>query len=303
MMRGLTLGNLHPTPGLQLHLDQCLGCRACERVCPAKLPFARLLEESRAYLNQTSMGIGQKLKLWALNFSLTSPAALRSLLRLQMFRQKYRPGNGPAITDLSLPSQAAKMLWKPSYPAAGTERGSVALFLGCIAKELNPGPIKATIKVLTTLGYRVNIPKEQTCCGGLQLQQGDVTRARNLASGNVAAFGDTTCEAIVSVASGCGATLKAYDAQLATSEGKQFSDKIYDISTFVQSLTWPDDVEFKPCAKKVTVHTPCTLRNALDGPEKVAELLGRLPGIKLSAAVTQTGCCGGRTFTHLSMQI
>src|SRR5215470_13682187 len=47
LMRGLAEGRITPGDDLVLHLDRCLGCRACETVCPAGVPYGRLLEETR----------------------------------------------------------------------------------------------------------------------------------------------------------------------------------------------------------------------------------------------------------------
>lgn len=293
MMRALTLGKLEATPKLKLHLNQCLSCRACERVCPANIPFAKLLEESRAFLNDTETGARKKIWLWGLHFFLTSPKALHALVQLLKFRQKYKLGERFVRTEFSLPNSSKPDQWKSNYPALGKERGRVALFLGCITKELDPKPLAAAIKVLTHLGYSVAIPDNQTCCGGLQLQQGDLSRAQDLAHTNINVFLDTPVDAIITVASGCGATLKSYDTQATSPNAKQFSDKVTDISAFLHAIEWPSNIELNPCNKKVTVHTPCTLRNAMGGPESAARLLMRLPGIELIKLPREMGCCGG----------
>src|SRR5919205_871288 len=43
-------GELPYSPGLARHLDLCLGCRACEAVCPSAVPYGRLIELGRAEL-------------------------------------------------------------------------------------------------------------------------------------------------------------------------------------------------------------------------------------------------------------
>ena len=51
LMRALERGEVAPSdPGLQQHLDACLGCRGCEPVCPAGVGYGRGLEAARAIL-------------------------------------------------------------------------------------------------------------------------------------------------------------------------------------------------------------------------------------------------------------
>src|SRR5437867_8310701 len=50
LMRGLAEGRIAPSDELERHLDLCLDCRACETVCPAGVPYGRMLEQARGQL-------------------------------------------------------------------------------------------------------------------------------------------------------------------------------------------------------------------------------------------------------------
>jgi len=50
LMRGLAEGRIAPSDPLVGHLDLCLDCRACETVCPAGVPYSRLLEATRGQI-------------------------------------------------------------------------------------------------------------------------------------------------------------------------------------------------------------------------------------------------------------
>src|SRR3954471_608971 len=51
LMRALLEGTLAPeNDSVQTHIAQCLGCRACETVCPSGVPYGHLLEATRATL-------------------------------------------------------------------------------------------------------------------------------------------------------------------------------------------------------------------------------------------------------------
>ena len=55
LMRGLAEGRIAPSEPLLHHLDLCLDCRACETVCPAGVPYGRMLEAARGQLNRRAM--------------------------------------------------------------------------------------------------------------------------------------------------------------------------------------------------------------------------------------------------------
>src|SRR5215470_2912954 len=55
LMRGLAEGRIAPDDPLLLHLDQCLDCRACETVCPAGVPYSRMLEQTRGQLERRAV--------------------------------------------------------------------------------------------------------------------------------------------------------------------------------------------------------------------------------------------------------
>src|SRR5882762_1925113 len=51
LMRAVEEDRLAKTsPAFQRHIDRCLGCRACETVCPAGVEYGQLLEAARAEL-------------------------------------------------------------------------------------------------------------------------------------------------------------------------------------------------------------------------------------------------------------
>src|SRR5882724_7242007 len=47
LMRGVVEGKMQIGDAFISHIDLCLGCRACESVCPSGVPYGHLLEAAR----------------------------------------------------------------------------------------------------------------------------------------------------------------------------------------------------------------------------------------------------------------
>ncbi|MEN8261612.1 MAG: 4Fe-4S dicluster domain-containing protein, partial [Pseudomonadota bacterium] len=52
LIQGWAAGALEAGPKMLLHLDNCLLCRACERVCPAVVPYGRLMDDFRTQVGE-----------------------------------------------------------------------------------------------------------------------------------------------------------------------------------------------------------------------------------------------------------
>src|SRR5262249_36767788 len=56
LIRSLAEGRIALTDSTVKHLDLCLGCRACETVCPAGVPYGELIEAARAEIERQRPG-------------------------------------------------------------------------------------------------------------------------------------------------------------------------------------------------------------------------------------------------------
>lgn len=166
-------------------------------------------------------------------------------------------------------------------------RRRVQLFTGCTGDLFDRTTINASLRLLERLGYTVDIPVAQNCCGALHLHNGEADKAAQLAQTNIAAFpGD---DPVISIASGCQARLKNYATQYAGSA--DFSNRVTDILSLLLSHG-NTGLEFKPAEETVAVHIPCTQRNALRQPETAAQVLAWIPGINVVTINPKGGCCG-----------
>jgi glycolate oxidase iron-sulfur subunit len=272
MMRGLFEGALSPTVGLLTHLDRCLVCRSCEAVCPSSVEYGRLIDGARAQLTgggHRASGIAG----W-LPGVLTLPLLLEPIGHLRFRRH---------------------------YSAQGRRRGSVALFLGCLARIADARTLRAAIFLLTRLGYEVQVPRAQACCGAMHQHDGDPTRAETLAQTNLAAFAAAAPDGsghpekqldmpIVFAASGCGTSLVEYGRYGAP--GEAFARRAVDVVGFLAQAEGWESLDPKPLDARLFVHEPCSTRNVLRNGADTYRLLKRIPQVELEALPGNEQCCG-----------
>ncbi|MGI9239369.1 MAG: glycolate oxidase subunit GlcF, partial [Verrucomicrobiales bacterium] len=280
------------------HIDQCLGCLACEPACPSGVQYRDLISPYRAVVdtstNRTTSG---RLRRWMMSNSVPYPGRFRAAARLGnlcrplagLVPKSFRP-----MLDL-LPAKlpAAERLL-PSYPAIGAQRGRVALLAGCAQQVLEPGINRATIDVLTRNGVEVVVPQGQGCCGALSWHIGDLERARAFARKNLEAFPDDV-DAIITNAAGCGSGLHEYGLILRgtdeAEEAERFAKRAEDISSYLVRLGLR---EMPPAAapRKVAYHDACHLANAQGVRAQPRELLKMIPGVELIELADPHLCCG-----------
>ena len=69
---------------------------------------------------------------------------------------------------------------------------------------------EATVRVLRRNGCDVVLPKNQICCGALNIHNGESVAAKQMARHNIDVFLETNVDAIVVNSAGCGAAMKEY---------------------------------------------------------------------------------------------
>ncbi len=291
---------------LEAHLALCLSCRNCERVCPANVSYGRLIDNGRALIEtrrQRPMG-ERLLKRFAMDALLGRPYRLRMLaktLRAYQVSGLQRTLRATGLLRLAGLRRLDSLLapvppqsrWRDHYPAHGKAIGRVALFTGCVTDVFDRRTLTATIRVLNTLGYDVDVPRAQGCCGALHQHSGELRKANALMQRNTAAFDVSSLDAIISTASGCGAMLSEYAMLLPDSrDARLFTNKIKDVGRFVINSPWPAHAKLTALDARVAIHTPCTQLNVLRDADSTCELLERIPGLKLSTLPDNDRCCG-----------
>lgn len=291
LMRGVLEGQIPPTARFAEHLDLCLTCRSCEKACPNQVPYGRLVDGMRAELLKLNP---QRLPGWkraGLRWLSRRPDAWRSVLTPLRWpggvalaaRLLRQPRAG--LQEMADRSRAGR--WQVFYPAHGAQAGEVLLFLGCVARTLDAAAIDAAIRLLTRLGFAVQVPAGQQCCGALLRHAGDAAAADALLQRNAQVFAGKA--PILVLASGCGADLR--DAG--------FGGRVVDVGEFLDRHADWSRVDIRPLAQRVAVHDPCSLRNVLRSEQAYYRLLRRIPQADIVPLAGNQQCCGAAGVYHL----
>lgn len=291
LMDGLVSKKLPLTDKLKTYLDHCLTCQLCEKVCPAQVPYGRLIDNTRTLLNSLTKNSLDLPKI--LDLALRHPSVMKAIASFLYFYQKTKLQQlirktkllklfGLARADSLLPPLTKNNTLQTYYPPQTTEQGQVALFIGCINPWLDFSTITAAIKVLTYYGYGVHVPRAQRCCGALHLHAGQPDRAAALAKQNLKVFDSfKNLQAIITLASGCGSVLA----------NNPFAIPVIDINQFIVQAKPNNRITIEPLTQLVFVHTPCTLQNGPKPNNVLLELLNKIPAVKLQQP-SFISCCG-----------
>ena len=304
LIQGWLGGQLAPTKTLTNHLDQCLLCRRCERICPSVVPYGEIMDQAQYLLSEKSQpgfSVQKTLTRTGLNlllnktFSASFFSILRTLQKTGILSLAKKTG---AFKLFGLKRAVAfiPMLEKPVkpktfYPATNKKlHGNVALFTGCISNQLDPKTVSASIHLLNRMGYGVFVPEQQVCCGALHLHAGQQQQAVKLATKNINTFNQQdNIVAIISLVNGCTSQLREYE-KLETAH--PFTMPVKDIIEFIAEIDWPDNLKLNTLHKTVALQIPCSLQNSLRAEDKLMALLHRIPGIKLPPETIYNRCCG-----------
>ncbi|MGR9106001.1 MAG: (Fe-S)-binding protein [Gammaproteobacteria bacterium] len=297
LIQGWSTGELEATPALRRHLDNCLLCKTCENVCPARVPYSKLVNEFRRTVGPGEQSLAVK-TLATLSRTVLPNKRLNAIAAgvatgihssgiLSALAKGFPAAQGlqSLINDVTFVARRAK-----HYPTRLPRRGCVGLFVGCTGDLFDSATIDAAIRVLNAIGWDVAVPPEQNCCGALHLHCGDAERAGNLAASNLRAFGVSDLDAIITLATGCGAMLKEYPAYFPNSEA--FAEKVVDISQFAARSPGFPGIGLAALDAELLLHTPCSLANVLKTPKAPQKLLEAIPGVRIATLDPSLRCCG-----------
>lgn len=330
LMKAVVDGLIEPNEDVERTLELCLGCRACEPVCPSGVKYGHLLEEARDIINQNKkhslpvrvvrkavfQGLfphQNRMRLATGLLGVYQRSGLQTVARKTGFL-KLLPDNLATIEKVLPKAPTMKeMANRPTRLVAdGILKKRVAFFSGCLMDTMFLDTNNATMKLLQMAGCEVVIPQNQACCGALHGHSGEKDAAKGLAKRNIKAFEELEIDYIITNAGGCGAFLIDYDHLLKDDpewkdRAEAFVVKLRDISTLLVELKFFEYPLHLP-AQVITYQDSCHLRNVMGVSGDPRVLLKAIKGAEFRETKDSDRCCGSAGIyniieSEMSMQI
>jgi glycolate oxidase iron-sulfur subunit len=283
LMSSLLDGTISLSATTVQHFDRCLGCMACVTSCPSGVQYDRLIEQTRAHVEEHyDRPLAERLQRALVFSTVPYPRRLRLALAL----------TPPRLPGRLSPFAALKPPWRSSErppamtPAVGKRRARVGLLLGCVQRVVFGDVNTATARVLAAEGCDVVVPPGQECCGALHLHAGRYADGRRRAE----RIGDLFAglDAVVVNAAGCGSHLK--DTELGV--------RVVDVNELLAELG--PRARRRPLALKVAYQDACHLGHAQGIRDAPRALLASIPGLELVEPAEQAICCGSAGIYNLT---
>jgi glycolate oxidase iron-sulfur subunit len=271
LMGALVDGSLELTDTVVQHFDRCLGCMACVTACPSGVQYDRLIESTRAHVEQHHRrGPAERLLRSFVFAVFPHRRRLRAALALRRL-----PAPGPLAPLRAVAPPWLDDEWPPEHlPGPGPR---VAVVAGCVQSVVFGDVNRATARVLAADGYDVHVPRAQSCCGALHAHAGrlddGVARARALER-DLAGF-----DYVVTNAAGCGSHLKDHGGA-----------KVVDVSELLADP--PAPAERHPLPVRVAFQDSCHLKHAQRIETQPRAALAAIPALELVEPREQELCCG-----------
>ncbi|WP_453990252.1 (Fe-S)-binding protein [Bacillus nitroreducens] len=314
LMKAVVDGLIEPDEDFEKSLNMCLGCRACEPVCPSGVNYGHLLEEARDIVNQHKKHSLPVKAVRKTVFEGLFPHQNRMRTLTGLLGVYQRSGMQKVVRKSGLmkflPDSLATMeRVLPDVPTLkelktrpyhlepiGPKTKKVAFFSGCLMDTMFMKTNDATTKLLQLAGCEVVIPKTQACCGALHGHSGEKNKAKELAKQNIVAFEEIEADYIITNAGGCGAFLIDYEHLLKdepewAERAKAFSKKLKDISSVLVELEFHKK-ELSLPAQVITYQDSCHLRNVMKTASEPRMLLQAIEGTSYMEMNKADSCCG-----------
>ncbi len=302
-------------PAFALHIDQCLGCRACEPVCPSGVRYGVLLEHAREARRAAGGALDRAARLglrlmfadrWLQNLCWALLRLLRATRLPWLVARAGRRGVtagrlrfAMAMLAATSPARGGVKKGRPQWGRdrrrdRGDEGEAVALLEGCVMAGLFGHVNRATERILGAHGARTVRLPAGFCCGALHAHAGELERAAWLARQLIQMFEKSRAQLLLTNSAGCGAALKEYGEWL--QDDDTFSARAARLAGSTRDVfEWLAEREgsrYRPLQARVGYDAPCHHVHAQAIREEPVDLLRRVPGLAVLPLARADRCCG-----------
>jgi L-lactate dehydrogenase complex protein LldE len=177
----------------------------------------------------------------------------------------------------------------------------VSVFVTCIVDQLFPKVGMAMAEVLERIGYEVDFPEQQTCCGQPAFNTGYRREAADVARHFLRVFRDA--EYIVIPSGSCASMISHHYSELFAKDPEylelthRLEPRVWEFTKFLLEVAGVEDVGAR-FEHLVTFHDSCHALRELGIKEGPRRLLANVRGLSLTEMSIPEECCGfGGTFS------
>ena len=280
-------------------MDLCLGCKACKAECPSNVDVAKLKAEFQAaYYAEHRRPVGHRLmaRVHRLNRAGSVAAPLINWIN------RRRPARWVMewVTGIDRRRPLPEFHWNHvrrwfrRRPRNGKpDRRRVILFDDCFTTFNEPNVGRAAVEVLERAGYTVELANP-VCCGRALISKGYLREARELARTQLPELADRVADGtpIVGLEPSCVLTLADEWPELVPGpEANKVAAAVRLADDWLAERLAAGEAELplRTDVGSCVIHGHCH-QKALVGVKGAVDLLGRVPGLQVTAL--DAGCCG-----------
>ena len=305
LVRALYEGKLEPSRSISLHLDHCLTCMNCERVCPANVDYEKIIDAGRAATHKPNSWLEHVQQSFLLFILSNNRARKFAKICIPIFRSFRLHQVFPSTRLFKLLPDKSATLPKPyTQPSDKSSNNSkagptVAILNSCASDLVNDEILDATRLILSKSGCKVIEQNQTLCCGALHQHTGDLKTAKKLRQNFISSYEQQNPDYLISLTTGCGAHIKRY-AELEDNPSKLFSQKLFDVNEFVLQQIKESNLKFKALDKRVFLHKPCSQAQVSTESSTVEQLIKYIPDAEPVYFKDELSCCGAGGINTLS---
>ena len=290
----------------------CLQCGRCKEVCGGGLHIPEMIMKLRERSYEANPNPVYKFALDAVS----DRKLFHSMLRIASVAQapftkgtnfiRHLPMFLSGMTEGRSLMSIAPVPFRDIFPTiqqkVDNPKGKIAMFTGCLLDFAYVDIAKAVIADLNSIGYIVDMPMGQSCCGAPATFMGDRENAKKTAELNVEAMHAEDYDYVVSACPTCTHQLRVYkdffeEGSDMYKKAEELGSKTFDFCKLFYDLGGLAEAgDETPLT--ITYHDSCHLKRELGVFQEQRELLKATKGINLVEMEESDVCCGfGGTYS------